>query len=344
MGVFRRRDADQLFGKQPERLIVLDVETTGVYNADRIVEIATVTLSPGGEIIDEWDTLINPERDVGPTYIHGITALMVCLAPRFDETASALADRLHGAILVGHNLAFDSRMLANEYARLGAELNPGTGVCTLSRCGGRLEVACARHGISIEHHHRALADARATARLFLAAACEAGGCMLATLSGLSSTGFPRTLRRDVVAGSSCQMPYIARLAACSYDHQARGAALTYLDMLDRSLNDLTVSDEEWTELSCLAATLGMTVEDVSRTNEGYLRELIAAAARDGRITDQEYVLLQRVTGALRLDEHLLEEAVARHRVSEGSVVLKSDMAVCFTGSASYADGTRMDTR
>ncbi len=59
------------------RLVVVDVETTGVYNNDRIVEVAVVTTSPDGTILDEWETLVNPGRDVGPTHLHGIVASMV---------------------------------------------------------------------------------------------------------------------------------------------------------------------------------------------------------------------------------------------------------------------------
>ena len=58
--------------------VVVDVETTGFGRSDKIVEIAAITLdSATWETIGEYDTLINPERDVGPTGVHGITASMV---------------------------------------------------------------------------------------------------------------------------------------------------------------------------------------------------------------------------------------------------------------------------
>ena len=62
----------------PHHLVVIDCETTGLGSHDRIVEIAALTLDPRTwELTDEYDTLINPERDVGPVGIHGITASMV---------------------------------------------------------------------------------------------------------------------------------------------------------------------------------------------------------------------------------------------------------------------------
>jgi DNA polymerase-3 subunit epsilon len=341
MGVFHRSKAEEAQRGGAERFVVVDVETTGVYNSDRVVEIGAVTLSPRGEVVDEWDTLINPERDVGPTYIHGITASMVSVAPRFEHAAVALADRLQGAVLVAHNLPFDSRMLVNEYSRLGAKLDPGKGVCTLSHCGGRLEVACAQYGIDIGHHHRALADARATAQLFLAARCDCHDSAAAALAGLPDTAFSRTLRREVVTKELPEIPFLARLASLTFHRQARGASLVYLDLLDRALGDLSISADEWAQLFSVADSLGMSSEDMHSSHEYYLRELIGAAVSDGRITDAEYGLLDKATRALRLDERSLKESISRYRVLGGCVRIEPDTCVCFTGAAAYADGTEL---
>jgi DNA polymerase-3 subunit epsilon len=53
-------------------LAVVDVETTGLnpYRHDRIVEVAVVVVELNGQVIREFTTLINPERDIGPTSIH----------------------------------------------------------------------------------------------------------------------------------------------------------------------------------------------------------------------------------------------------------------------------------
>jgi len=118
--------------RRQARLIVVDCETTGFGKSDRVVEIAAITLDPDTlQVVDEYDTLVNPERDTGHVGIHGVTASMVEAAPVFREIAAALARRLGGAILVAHNLAFDQRMLAQEYGRLGSTFSPGQGICTL---------------------------------------------------------------------------------------------------------------------------------------------------------------------------------------------------------------------
>ncbi len=329
-------------GEQIGRFLVVDVETTGVYNSDRIVEVAAVTLSTSGEVVDEWDTLVNPGRDVGPTHIHGVTASMVSAAPSFDEVAEALAIRVEGAVLVAHNLVFDARMLTNEYARLGAVLDPGRGVCTLSQCGQSLEDACATYRVELHHHHRALADARATAHLLTAARCRVDEALPARIESLSSPACPRTLRRDaVVADVSVSMPYLARIAARSHHRAERGPSLIYLDMLDWALDDLAVSPEEWSELSALAESLGMTNADIYSAHRRYLRELVAAAGRDGKITEQEHALLIRAVEALHLDPSLLDEAVGPYMEVARLFRIQPDMRVCFTGAATYSDGTEL---
>jgi len=84
------------------RTVVVDVETTGFGRNDRIVEIALVTAEVSS-VLDEFETLVNPLRDVGPAHIHGVTASMVGPAPVFEEVAPAIAERLHGAVMVAHN-------------------------------------------------------------------------------------------------------------------------------------------------------------------------------------------------------------------------------------------------
>jgi DNA polymerase III subunit epsilon len=77
------------------RFAVVDVETTGLYpSVDRVVEIGVVVTDRWGNVQLEYETLVNPERDVGPTSIHGLTAAMVLKAPRFAEIAGDLLTRI----------------------------------------------------------------------------------------------------------------------------------------------------------------------------------------------------------------------------------------------------------
>lgn len=73
-------------------LAVIDVETTGLnpYRFDRVVEVAVVLVGPGQGISAELTTLVNPERDIGPTSVHGLTASDIINAPRFAQIAGHL--------------------------------------------------------------------------------------------------------------------------------------------------------------------------------------------------------------------------------------------------------------
>ncbi len=102
-----------------DRIAVVDCETTGIYSSDRVVEIAIVTLDLDGRVTHLWDTLVQPQRGVGASHIHGITANTLKDAPTFSDVARDVAIRLNGACVAAHNLSFDARMVGGEFSRIG---------------------------------------------------------------------------------------------------------------------------------------------------------------------------------------------------------------------------------
>ncbi len=64
-----------------------------------------------GRIEEEWTTLVNPHRDIGPTNIHGIAAADVAEAPDFAEVSDRILEVLAGRVVVAHNASFDMRFL-----------------------------------------------------------------------------------------------------------------------------------------------------------------------------------------------------------------------------------------
>ncbi|MCF7943513.1 MAG: 3'-5' exonuclease, partial [Spirochaetia bacterium] len=54
---------------------VLDFETTGLGPREsRVLEVGITKITGAGEILDSYETLINPDNEpVGATHIHGIT-------------------------------------------------------------------------------------------------------------------------------------------------------------------------------------------------------------------------------------------------------------------------------
>lgn len=317
--------------------VVIDCETTGLGKYDRVLEVAAVTIdSTTLEVIDEYDTLVNPQRDVGPVNIHGITASMVELAPSFDEIAGSLASRISGNVLVAHNLSFDVRMLRNEYDRLQVTLDDGRGICTLANTHEKLHLACARHGISISHQHRALADARATAALLQHCLDRESAMTPALVQSETLRLNPRTLRRDAAdaSGTSVLNRIISKAAYPSSDTHH----IQYLDMLDFVLDDLELEDDEEDLLNEVAEHLGISSAEIHDLHTNYFISLRSAAERDGVITDAEHHLLSRIALALRIDESEVPTASAPNSAQPA---LDAGTRVCFTGTVTR-NGNRIE--
>jgi DNA polymerase-3 subunit epsilon len=151
-------------------LAIVDLETTGADPAsDRITEVAVLTVESCGRVA-EWSTLVNPGSPIPGTIqmLTGITNEMVAAAPRFDDIAAELFERLQGRIFVAHNARFDYGFLRRELGRTGHKFSAKT-LCTV-RLSRRLYPAeprhnldslIARHDIACRARHRAAGDADA---------------------------------------------------------------------------------------------------------------------------------------------------------------------------------------
>ena len=312
------------------RMVVIDTETTGLGRSDRIVEIAAITISPQtGEIVDEFETLVNPERDIGPTSIHGITPSMVEAAPTFEEIATALARRLTGAILVGHNLSFDVRMLSQEYGRLKCSFDWGQGRCTLRATKLKLASACARYGVPLSDTHRAYNDALASAMLLKFIGDDASECAAARVNTRGLRHIPRTTRRPEQGGPiRSRISHITDIGNLSF---LVDAELVYLDALDHVLDDHFLTEREQGQLAELAGAYGLSYEDRQRLHRQYIELVMKAAHRDGAISTSEHDLLSTLCRSLKIDDLDLPEPIGHSRQTRLPVNAK----VCFTGEAIF---------
>lgn len=158
----------------PQGYAVVDVETTGLARDDRIVSAAVYRLDAQGDVEDHWYTLVNPERDPGPVWIHGLTSDVLEGAPLFPEVAAELSQRLAGRVLVAHNAAFDWSMIAREYARAAVTAPVEQRLCTIALSkelrlplpNHKLESLAAHFGVVQQRAHHALDDARVLAEAF----------------------------------------------------------------------------------------------------------------------------------------------------------------------------------
>ncbi|MFI1012097.1 DEDDh family exonuclease [Streptomyces sp. NPDC020965] len=158
----------------PQGYAVVDVETTGLARDDRIVSAAVYRLDARGEVEDHWYTLVNPERDPGPVWIHGLTTDLLEGAPLFADIAEEFSERLDGRVLVAHNAIFDWSMIAREYARARRTAPTRQRLCTIALAkelrlplpNHKLESLAAHFGVVQQRAHHALDDARVLAEAF----------------------------------------------------------------------------------------------------------------------------------------------------------------------------------
>jgi DNA polymerase-3 subunit epsilon/ATP-dependent DNA helicase DinG len=152
--------------------VALDVETTGLDpERDRITEVGAVRFGTDGTVIESYEQLVNPGRDI-PFFIEQLTGISnetVASAPALSDVAGELRRFVGMGPVVGHNIGFDLACLAREGVVLGA---PGIDTGELSRyllperqARGLIDVANAL-GVEAGEHHRALPDARTAAAVF----------------------------------------------------------------------------------------------------------------------------------------------------------------------------------
>jgi len=165
---------------------VVDVETTGggQHFGHRITDFAAVEVV-GGEIVDEYQTLVNPGRRIpaGITALTGITDDMVAGAPYFEHVADAIVERLHGSVFVAHNVAFDWGFVSGELVRTIGDAPAVPRICTVRMVRRlvptlrrrNLDVVTRHFGVKVHERHRAYGDALATARVFIRLLDEAMG-------------------------------------------------------------------------------------------------------------------------------------------------------------------------
>jgi DNA polymerase-3 subunit epsilon len=318
---------------------VIDLETTGlnVGMRHRICEIAIIGVDSSGRIRDEWCSLVNPERDLGPQAVHGITAADARRAPSFANLACHVADRLRGRIVVAHNLAFDAGFLRAEFARMGHDVPVAyaDGLCTmrlaadfLPYAGRSLADCCLAAGIDIEHAHSALYDARAAAKLLGTYVAQAGPA--APWNGLAqvaaNAGWPDlpyqsvmpARRRETLTPSE---HFLARMVERLPRVPEPPQADQYLQLLDTVLVDRNISETEAEALVDLAEQQGLSRAEVVALHGRYLQALAVEACDDGVVTDAEFtelVLAAELLGLSRSDASAALDA-AREPAPEAAV-------------------------
>ena len=160
--------------------IALDTETTSLdVRHARVLEIGAIFIVKGRLVPEfHFTSLVNPHEAIPPESIavHGITRETVKSADRFVHVYRRFRDFAGAHVIIGFALGFDLAMLRRELKRvhLAWKAPRVLDVRDLARLlkpdlpDYSLETLAAWLGIAVVERHRALADAKLAAEIFLA--------------------------------------------------------------------------------------------------------------------------------------------------------------------------------
>lgn len=353
---------------------IVDVETTGLWHggADRIIEIALVAADAEGRALEEWQTLINPGRDLGDTGIHRINAALVKDAPTFAEIAGDILEFMQGRSLVAHNARFDCGFLCAEMGRIRISFENVESLCTMQLAsnmgvGRSLSNCCAVLGIENLAPHTASGDAHATRELLaylLAEHRRSGARRRSGTRGDAAFHFPRgvtvagppasgrSLIREQARDLARPESYMARLARrlppsiVSSDADPE-VATAYAELLDRVLEDRVVTDEELASLAVAASDLRLRHDQIEGINRSYLEGLVAIALADDVLTPSERSELETLADLLGIERAELQNLLDRKETSSAPLIPGDGSefegkTVCFTGTSTcIVNGERL---
>ena len=159
-----------------DEYVVFDIETTGFSaTSDRIIEIGAVKVKDGN-ITDYYSTFVNPEVPIPfeITKLTSITDDMVMDAKKIDDILPEFLEFVGDAALVAHNAGFDVGFIKENAKRLGLNSKyTYLDTVALARvllptlAKYKLNIVAKALNISLENHHRAVDDAKATAEIFV---------------------------------------------------------------------------------------------------------------------------------------------------------------------------------
>ena len=158
--------------------VAVDTETNGLGGGScELTEVGAVLVG-GGELHDRWASLVRTNMPLGRGIqrFTGITQAEIDQAPDPERVLPALAELLHGRVMVAHNAAFDRRVLRQAFDRVGLDWPNPPVLCTAALARELLPLQRERKlsrladalGIEVEVAHRALADAETCGRILCA--------------------------------------------------------------------------------------------------------------------------------------------------------------------------------
>lgn len=288
---------------------VIDFETTGLTPGyDRVVEVSVVRIDPGEKPRLVFDTLVNPDRPMAATDIHGITDRDVAAAPRFRDIAGELLAATQGCVIAAFNVYFDIKFLNFELSNAGVIHEPPH-FCLMylrtmlglgSRC--KLDEACRQFGIRYSQSHVAADDAIAAGKLFDACLSEIRRQGIVTFADLAR-------RRSYKFNSSFSLaPFpdpstfglqrfdrvVSRAGFEAAPDPSRQAIGSYWDALKTVLADLEITDDELKLVQETRLRSGLQEEQIRVLHARAFASVMAQFSSDQWLDDKEARKLKKL--------------------------------------------------
>lgn len=166
----------------PERILFVDVETTGLHSNDRVVtlglaQLDTPSLLSGEMRLKHRHLIFDPGKKSHPQAerVHGWRDWVLRHQDPFEDHAGELREFFESSdLVVAHNASFDRRFILSEFANAGLPFNGDNFYCTMQeyrrRVGGRSGLDAVLSNIGLRRsgiHHGALEDAWMAMEVFL---------------------------------------------------------------------------------------------------------------------------------------------------------------------------------
>jgi len=303
-------------------IAIVDLETTGLSpSGDRIVELAVVRIDPGAAPRLVLDTIVNPQRRVSGSEIHGIYDEDVKGAPTFRDLVAPLLEAIDDAVVASFNVYFDIKFLQSELVQAEHAielphlclmwLRPGLGLGQRAS----LERTCADLGVPFKATHQAASDAAAGAALwplYVQAADARGVRTFSELAALKEYKFTKSwvhapLDRGRVAVTTSRAALKPRLARSSHERVevrrrewgAQDALAAYWSALTAALVDQVISPTEIAELRRLQASPLLPSESIRYVHARIFAGVLDEVSRDLAVDAAEMAWLASVASLLR---------------------------------------------
>lgn len=318
-----------MFDSMTPTFVALDLETTGLDPAvDAITEIGAVRFRPDGEIIETFEQLIDPGRDI-PLFVQQLTGITnddVAGAPGIADALPELVTFLRADPVVGHNIGFDlshlrhagfdSHSPAIDTGELSRILLPDRQPRNLADLANSL-------GIVPTTLHRALADATTTAAVFTALLRQAESLDPVSRNRLASFAALRDVHlASAVGGDSWDPQAHPGIPALDVQSVPAPAPLTPI------VPGRAVAPEQLDAAFAAAARVFEGFEE--RTEQREMSEAVRSAFADGG-----HWMIEAGTGVGKSLAYLIPAAI--HAVQNGERVVISTNTINLQGQLLQKD-------